>query len=137
MPARRKLMSWSAASILAVSILFALANHQPPSARAQDAADDDESEPTEQGTEGTVVVGPQGTARFSRAPADPGAVNYADLSQLEKEATDMAASIMEAEQPPESVAGWSAISHQYAEKAAVRRAEYEAGLSGTSDLGVE
>jgi hypothetical protein len=126
------------AGVLVVCLLGAMvmSGDRPRPARAQ-AADDPAGDEPPAPTFEPEVIGPQGPARFSLAPADPGAVAYEDLSDLEKEATDVAASIMEAEHPPESVAGWSAIARQHAERAAVRRAEYQAGLTGMSDLGVE
>jgi hypothetical protein len=69
--------------------------------------------------------------------AYPGSLDPSGARAAEKEATDVAASIHEAEHPPEAVAGWSAIAQQHAEQAAIRRAEYEAGINGLADLGVE
>jgi hypothetical protein len=135
MPVRRKLASWSASIILGASLLLAIAQQHSPPAQAQDATQ--EAAATDPSPD-APTIGPFGAQRFSLAPSDPGSVPYSALSDPEKEATDVAASIHDAETPPEAVAGWSAISQQYAEQAAVRRAEYEAGLAGIStNLGVE
>ncbi len=136
MKARRKVVPWGTATILALSILVALAQQHSPPAQAQAA--DDEAQPAEPPPPSfePPVIGPVGEQRFSLAPSDPGALTHADLSDLEKEAMDVAASIHEAEHPAEAVAGWSAISRQAAEQAAIRRAEYEAGIR-MADLGVE
>jgi hypothetical protein len=134
MVARRSL----GAGVLAVCLLgvVMMTGDRPRPARAE-AADDPAGDDAPAPLFEPQVIGPQGPSRFAPSPADPGALAYDDLSDLEKEATDVAASIMEAEHPPESVAGWSAIARQHAERAAVRRAEYQAGLTGMSDLGVE
>jgi hypothetical protein len=138
MPARHKLASWIAALLFGASILAALGQNQAPSAQTQDADGGDEPDRIE--AEGATfeapVVGPSGPQRFAPASGGgPEAVAFDDLSGAEQEATDQAAELLEAGQPKSSVAGWSAIAREHAEKAALRRAEYEAGVSG--DVGVE
>ncbi len=137
MTARRSLGAGVFAVCLMVGMLILGGDRSPP-AQAQVAEDPvgDEA-PAPVGTEGTVVYGPVGAQRFAPAPSGgTEAVAFDDLSGIEQEATDQAAEILEAGQPPESVTGWSAIARQHAEQAAVRRAEYEAGLAGMPD-GVE
>jgi hypothetical protein len=135
MTARRSL----GAGVLAVCLLgtvLVLGGDQPP-ARAQEADHD----PDDTGAEPAPafeppVIPPQGEQRFSPAPSGgAAAVVFDDLSTLEQDVTAQARELIEAGQPPSSVAGWSAISRQHAERAAVRRAEYEAGVTG--DVGVE
>jgi hypothetical protein len=129
------------AGVLAVCLfgtMLVLGGDQPRGARAQEADDDPDvadADPTPAFE--APIIGPMGAQRFSLAPSGgaEGAVAFDELSGPEQEATDQAAEILAAGQPAASVAGWSAISRQHAERAAVRRAEYEAGVTG--DVGVE
>ena len=68
---------------------------------------------------------------FAQSPADPGAVQFKDMTAAEKAAIKTAGS----DDGKLDSTGWSEHANVMAKEAQIKRAEYEAGLSGYVERG--